>query len=239
MRSLIALRIVPLCISVLLITGAHAGEIPERMSLTYSVEKSGLGSGRYDIEFVQQDGQLVTSSKGVLTGVAAAFANDETAEKVIYEIRENTLLPLRYVESRTGRKNYVRSANLDWKKHKISFSEAEDTRLPDGITVDAGSFPASLMWRPLPKLASATGHIVGGKKIRAYRYSEPVSETLETPSGTFDTLRIEKQRIDKENRKLVIWIAPKFGNLPLKIEERKGDKTTRFILESADGIDLE
>ncbi len=226
------------CLLLLLANSSRAADIPPKLTLTYSVEKSGLGRGQYEINFEKQNGQLVTSSKAVPIGVAAAFSNDESMEKVVYNISNRDLLPIRYVQSRTGSKKYVRSANLNWDKQKVSFSEAEDKSLPNGITVDAGSFPVSLMWRPLPKLANATGYIVGSKKIRAYRYAEPVGESLETPVGTFDTLRIEKNRVDKENRQFVVWVVPELDNLPIKIEDRKGNNVTRFLLENAEGIDL-
>ncbi len=213
-------------------------QIPEQMTLTYSVEKSGPVKGQYEVQFTRHSGRLITSSTAIPKGIAATLSNDETKEKVVYQVNGDDLIPLRYSESRSGRKNYERTAELDWSRSKVRFSEAETIPLPKGVTLDVGSFPTSLMWRPLPELANATGHIVDGRKISAYRYSEPVSEILKTPNGEFDTLRIEKRRIDKNNRKLVIWIAPKFGNLPVQIVYYKDKKTTRFLLESAEGIDL-
>ena len=67
-------------------------------------------------------------------------------------------------------------------------------------------------------------------RVTAYRFAIVGREKVETPAGTFDTLRVD--RVDNPNRQLRSWIAPSLDYAPVKIENvEKGEVKLRMLLK--------
>lgn len=57
-----------------------------------------------------------------------------------------------------------------------------------------------------------------GGKLRDYEYRVKGEETIETPYGKFKTLRIERERADKD-RQTITWLAPALDYLPVRVQQ--------------------
>lgn len=64
---------------------------------------------------------------------------------------------------------------------------------------------------------------VDEEKLRTYRFAIRGRETVKTPAGSFDTLRIE--RIDNPKKSYRYWLAPARHFIPVKIEHINKGKT--------------
>ena len=59
---------------------------------------------------------------------------------------------------------------------------------------------------------------------------------MTVPAGTFDTQRLEFKRDTDPKKKLVFWLAPARGNLPVKIADMREKRTTTLTLKSVEGL---
>ena len=67
-------------------------------------------------------------------------------------------------------------------------------------------------------------------RVTAYKFAIIGREQVETPAGTFDTLRVD--RVDNPNRQLRSWLAPTRDYAPVKIENvEKGEVKLRMLLK--------
>ncbi len=81
-----------------------------------------------------------------------------------------------------------------------------------------------------PKPPIAEFDMVDRKNITHYQFRLAGNEQVQTPAGSFDTIRME--RIDTPNKRAVFWIAPKKDMMPVKIETQNGGKpTVQLILK--------
>jgi hypothetical protein len=64
--------------------------------------------------------------------------------------------------------------------------------------------------------------IADGGSLKTYRFMVVGEETVETPAGTFDTLKLERLREDN-TRYTALWCAPELNYLPVKLMQRESD----------------
>lgn len=65
--------------------------------------------------------------------------------------------------------------------------------------------------------------MVDEDRVKTYRFAVTGRETVQSPAGTFETLRVE--RIDDPRKSYRYWIAPERDYIPVKIEHVKDGKT--------------
>lgn len=72
--------------------------------------------------------------------------------------------------------------------------------------------------------------MVDDGRIVTYKFAVIGTENVETPTGTFETLRVE--RIDNPNKTIRSWLAPKLDYEPVKIERiENGEVKMRMLLK--------
>jgi hypothetical protein len=64
--------------------------------------------------------------------------------------------------------------------------------------------------------------LVNEDRIRSYKFAVIGPETVSTPAGTFETIRVD--RVDSETRPFHYWFAPSRDYIPVKLEHLKKDK---------------
>jgi hypothetical protein len=71
-------------------------------------------------------------------------------------------------------------------------------------------------------------NMVDDDRITPYRFAIIGHESIETPAGKFDAVRVE--RIDNPKRSLRSWVAPSLDYTPVKIEQvENGDVKLRML----------
>lgn len=71
--------------------------------------------------------------------------------------------------------------------------------------------------------------MVDDDRIKAYRFAIGGEETVETPAGTFETVRVD--RVGDPKREAHYWLAPTRDYVPVKLEQlRKGKPELRMTL---------
>ena len=71
-------------------------------------------------------------------------------------------------------------------------------------------------------------------RVENMRYARGANESLSVPAGRYDTVLMQRESSDKDNRKRVArsWFAPSLGYLPVQIEQvdGKGETVTLKLL---------
>ncbi|MEW5249312.1 DUF3108 domain-containing protein [Microbulbifer discodermiae] len=65
--------------------------------------------------------------------------------------------------------------------------------------------------------------VADGRKIRAYKFSVVGTETLQTPMGQVETIKVQRLREGDAQRETVIWFAPAWNYALVKLWQQEED----------------
>lgn len=127
------------------------------------------------------------------------------------------LRPLEFEDKRTGRD--TARARFDWQAKTLTLQGKEgatETKpLPAGMQ-DRLSFAYSFAFH-VPGAAPVALSVTDGKGTSTSVYQAVGRETLKTPAGEFETVRLSRQKNNPEDRSSEIWLAAKHGYVPVRI----------------------
>jgi hypothetical protein len=216
---------------------AEAPALPAVLELSYTLRYGALTVGRV-VKTLKRDvdGNFQHRSHSTPLGMAKMFTGVEWFEEGKFEIQQNKIRPLSFLEYRVGAdKSHRHSARFDWKAMQIFYENWPTTPLPPG-TQDQGSFLFALMLNPPVPGAQQTIHVSSGKKLRVYRYGHAGSEILKTTLGTLKTTIVERLATEGKTEGLRVWLAKERGNLPVRISTTQRGQDTTLELESVRGL---
>ncbi len=213
--------------------------LPASLALTYELRFGGLMVGQVTKTLTREaDGRYHHQSRSRPEGMARMFTNVEWFEEGRFEVVQNKIRPLTFLEYRVGAdKPHRHSASFDWSQQRIDYTGWPSVPLPPG-TQDLGSILYALMLNPPAAGGRQDMHISSGKKLRAYRYTEAGSETLKTVLGEIPTRLIDRLPLeqDKDREGFRVWLATGHRNLPVRILTSKRGKDTVLELVSVSGL---
>lgn len=175
----------------------------------------------------------------VLKGLAqpmglAALLTAPMHEESHFCIENGQLRSMSYhVERKGGGKNDNYSLSFDWGNRMVTTEGEEPRELP------AGGLDRSVMEIALRRELQRSGDRlptepfvflrVEDDEIKPFSLQVTGRETVTTPVGQFETIRVE--RVNDPRRKFRIWLAPELAYLAVKIESQKDEKAVmRMIL---------
>lgn len=230
--------------AVLMLTGSCAFAIqPETLQpnvLHYKVERGSteLGKGLIttksagapDCYFYSQEA-FPKSWLRMITG--------DVLEQSHFCIKNGKIQPVAYRYNRDGagsaKENF--SLRFDWEHHLVIDQQGKERPLEDGM-LDKISIQVALRdW--LLATRAATGkepteeHEVrfpDKDEFEKYRFHIRAHERIETPAGSFDTVRLD--RTDNPRRRSQFWLSPEHGYIVIKAEQQKGDDPVIRLLLS-------
>ena len=227
--------LVTLCIAISV--PINGSTIPDRLIIDYQLLLEETVIAKVQKTLLRDGGQYQSTSLVEPTGVGSLLADGTFREESRFRIEGDNLRPLRYSEIREDNSPNQVDIVFDWERRRIDFSDGRSLAIPRHEVQDNGSFLVALMVRPTAKLAGQHVNVVGGKGIRQYRYEKPVEEFIETPLGRLRTWRVEKRRLDRDNRTITVWLARDLANLPVKVVKDRNGKTTTLIIAAVEGLD--
>lgn len=132
-----------------------------------------------------------------------------------------------YQNDKRNKDNF--SLEFDWKKSVVRVLRAGELSLRpfEGVVYDRFVIREAVrLWavqhasdtsRP-----EATFTMIDDDHVRSYRFAVTARETVETPAGRFETLRVE--RVDHPRKSYRYWLAPSRDFRAVKIEHLKDGK---------------
>lgn len=214
-----------------------AGSLPSTLDLQYTVRlgSTKLGTLITSLRKIEEGYEVQSETRA--EGLAALLVGGSLYERCRFDVTEDGLKPLTYGVVSETRRAYKRDVSFDWSTRSISFSSGESVPMPDsGFLIDNCSFPFAVMLSASELSRQKQIHLVGGKRIRQFENITVTREGLSTPLGTFDTLRVQQQRVGKPERKLTMWLAVERQHLPVKIVEERKSRTTTMVLRTVKGL---
>ncbi len=209
-------------------------QLAER-SNKYEIEWNGIGLGVGTISLTQEpDGcYLFTSTTDPIALVRWTYGSPR--EQSRFCISEGQLLPQQFEYSIEKRSKEGFRLDFDWSAKQVRTLKGgvltqRDVPLPSYdrflireavrlwvIQQQAGNAPAE-----------AEFTMVDDDRIKAYRFAVIGAETIDTPTGKIDTIRVD--RTDSAKRPSHYWLAPSLDYVPVKIEQLKKDKVELRML---------
>jgi hypothetical protein len=201
----------------------------------YQVERDStpLGHARFTLSSQGENCYLYHGSASP-EGLAALLAG-ETVEQSHFCIVGGKIRPVSYRTQEDGGKGDNYTLSFDWINRLVRTDDAAPRKL-----AAEGVDPLSLQIA-LRKMLSETGGtlptqpinlvVVEDDREKDYSFRVVGHETLATPLGRFDTVRID--RSDASKRQLRLWLAPTLDYLPIQVEQqRRKGAITRLKIET-------
>ncbi|MEM6640113.1 MAG: DUF3108 domain-containing protein [Pseudomonadota bacterium] len=201
---------------------------PPTFEVRYDVQYSGarIAETTFSLRQQSQSGMYELRSVTEPRGLAALIRYGDVVEESHFRILDEAPLPVdyRFLDgTRKGKRNS--SIYFDWTEGSAqSTYKGRDA----SIALDGGEIDRlMLQWQTLHDLANGqrpdryTVIDRNGRKI--YELTHEGDELLSTAAGTFQTMRLKRQR-DGSSRATLIWAAVDRGYLPVKMIQTVDDK---------------
>lgn len=220
----------------LVVTTALAGDVYPDFEADYVLRSKGLEVAhiKRSVERLS-NGDYRYLSRSETVGVVSLFRDDKIIEESRWKNTAAGFQPVHYRYDHSGRKkNRQVNIGFDWDDNTVQ------------MQVNDNSWQTELEPRTLDKLLYqlaimrdlSAGHdsinykVADGGRIKDYAFEILGEETIETPYGTFNTVKVERHRDDTE-RETIFWCATELGYLPIKIVhiEPDGLQTTTLLTD--------
>lgn len=153
----------------------------------------------------------------------------ETSAGVWFSARQSSrgqitaagMVPAEYLE-RNAKKPQT-ATRFDWNSEQVSFSATDKVVPTQPQMQDRLSLLLQLGWAQRVKAATFDLPVAGVRGSSIYQFVSNGNESVETPAGRFQTLKLERP-MDADDDRIEVWLAPSLCSLPVRVRftDRKG-----------------
>ncbi|MDC9725955.1 MAG: DUF3108 domain-containing protein [Gammaproteobacteria bacterium] len=231
--SVLILLLVPIYLS--------AQEIPD-FSANYLVKLNGLQAGQLKRSLVSNpNGTRTFKSETQAKGIFAFFKPDLVEEMSVWRHHNTLIRPESYLYQRTGgKKDKYLSLDFDWQKSQVHIDDHKQpwTLSIEENTLDKLVYQISLMSDLADNKSQFSYRIADGGKLKTYKIDILTTETVTTPLGKIDAIKLIRHRAKSKGRQTILWCAPSLNYLPIMLEHtEKGGSVFTAVLRRLDGIE--
>ena len=177
-------------------------------------------------------GEYAFESRMETRGLAALVSKYSIVETSRGEFNAGRVRPLHYEYARVGKKEKAFKLEFDRRAGMVRRAAPEpDWSTPISANVlDKLAYQAQLMLDLVTEPSAIHYDIADNGKLKKYDIQIIGLESVETGSGTFEALRLEREK-STSKRKTTMWCAQALGWLPIKVanEEKNGTVTTALL----------
>jgi hypothetical protein len=202
----------------------------------YQVEWSGisLGEGTISLEHDGENCYYYVSRTDPIALVRWTYGSPR--EESRFCVRDGRLIPQHFRYTNDKREEDSFRLDFDWRSGQVKALKGGVMTVRDVPEVAYDRFvirEAVRLWviRHVEGDGPAEREfvMVDDDRIKAYRFAIGGEETVETPAGTFETVRVD--RVGDPKREAHYWLAPSRDYVPVKLEQlRKGKPELRMTL---------
>lgn len=177
-------------------------------------------------------------SESHTVGLVSLFHKDHIIENSLWKFSGNELIPIDYTYVRNrGKKDRQISVHFDWEK-KILSNRINDSKIELPLTegmLDKLSYQYALMHDLRENQFQSKYMVADARKIKTYHFEQAGEETITTPLGNIQTIKIDK--VSDDDTSLSIWCAPRLQYLPVKIKQTEEDgQVITTVLQKVEGL---
>lgn len=198
---------------------------PEPFEARFDLAVKGFTVGETRWRVHRVDDGFVYETRTKATGFAAVFGEKQVLERSEWKRFGDSIKPASYHYERSGRPDKTTAISFDWKKGVVkSTRRGQTSRMSvPGDALDKLGYMLVLMEDLEAGKRSVRYQIADGKnRMKIYDLKVVGEERMRTALGNFEVLKIVRDRQD-DDRETVIWVAPKLGYMPVRIEHRERD----------------
>lgn len=222
-----------------LYAGACAAQPPHKVTLSYDVSYNGIVAAELT-EVLEHDGKTFSlSSEGRGKGIGALLYPGAARRWCRGEVTSAGLRPLEFRDQRGDKPAAV--AKFDWVGRTLTLEhdgKNETTNMVPALH-DRLSFLYNFAFQTTPDLKPGKEikvFLTDGKGLTRFQYKVAGRETLKTPAGELDTVRLVKQRENNDDKGTEIWFARGRYYLPARIlvVEKDGTRIDQVLARIGD-----
>lgn len=208
--------------------------LPAPFEASYKIFKKGTEVAELHRSLSRSDnGEFNYRSETNSTGLLSVFYKLHILEESHWQLQDQLLQPLDYSYKRIKKKKERHKETVfDWSKNQaysVDNGKKLTLDLKPGMT-DKLLYQIDIMRNLEMGRHPTTYTVVDGVKIKTYHFDSLGEESLDTPIGQFNTVKLVRQNAG-EKEKSILWCAKKLHYLPIKVEitDEDGSVTTVMI----------
>ena len=226
LRLLLSFLIISLCSPLVM-----ADKVADYEAI-YEVGLNGLNVGelKQTLETLD-DGTHELFSRTKAKGVFKLIKSDVIRETSTVTMTDGEVRPQQYIYDRSDSdKDKHIELNFDWSVGEVAIDDKKQPWVLDieDDTHDKHAYQLQLMLDLQADTESLTYQIADGGKLKTYEIAVLGRETVKTPLGKIETIKLRRERDADSERETTLWCAPSLGNLPVRLEHKEKDDS-RFI----------
>lgn len=216
-------RIASALCAILMLGAAQAHALPpQRVVLEYDMSHNGTAMAQV-VDRLEHDGKTYYLSEEVKgKGVYALVRSGAARRSARGVVAADGLKPSEFRDKRGNSPENV--ARFDWDKASLSLGQEGKTEIKPMPPREPLSDRLSFLWsfaflaadaaRPGKEIRAV---LTDGRGLSTFRYVVSAVETLSTPAGTMQAVKLVKQRESGDDRATEIWLATERNYLPVRI----------------------
>jgi hypothetical protein len=213
---------------------SQAGLLQAGFIAKYELSLKSMYVGIATRQLTVEDKQLTFTSVAEPRGLARLFVSDIISESSTMTLDEKTIQPLNYRYQQSGGKKVIDdSVTFDTKNKFIQLTHDQQQFPLTTNDYDALNFQLALMLELQQQHENFTFNVASYRKFYSYNVKVIGTETISTPAGEFEVVKVDSIHPDS-GRRFLFWCSPKLDYLPVKVEytkEKDGD-VSELILQS-------
>lgn len=213
----------------------------------YRVEVNGIQAGELIQTLSSEAGDMRRfHTRTRARGVFALFRSDVIEESSLWAYHDGHIRPYVYRYSRTGGKKDKRlHLDFDWTANQVHIDDEEypwDLKLQPG-TLDKMVYQLQIMHdlQDLAEDATQLEYLIAeGGILKTYEVTINGRETIRTPLGDIEAIKMTRERDADSGRQTTLWCAPSLRYLPIKLEHiEKDDSRFTAVIRQLEGFPLD
>ena len=220
-RSKIKLRFKSLCLGLLLIFASLTSNSEE--IATYSINylaQSGLAtaSAKRSLTKITDDSYELTNKLSIALGGQLLVEIDEESQ---ISWVNNSLRSTSYNFEQTGLSQETIAVIYDWDQSVARLSTLDAVSSVDlkENTFDQLSHQLAVRQDFKKGIRQFAYNVINNSGLQEYKYNVIGEETIQTPLGSFDSVKIERTEPMRTNRSTVFWLSTDWAGVLLQIEQ--------------------
>lgn len=176
---------------------------------------------------------LSTTPRGILKLAGKGQIDEQSTFRLAREDGELLIEPQTYRFRQDDERRRQVDATFDWENKTIthSYRGKEQTESFDKPVIDRLSATLLMMNQLRRGFESAELEVFDTGRMKQVAFTNAGEETLDTPLGEIETIRVINSKIGDSSRQTTTWFAPSLDFIPIKIEQRKrGELVARLNL---------
>jgi hypothetical protein len=219
------------------IPSAQAENITTPFRAKYDVIRNGDKIGERTHALHKQENGYLFEARMHTTGLAALLIPGEVTERSYWLLSNNHVQPQRYEYLDSSDNSRTTRLQFDWQRRRVTNRVGDEAWGMDILagTQDKFGYMLALMHDLHHGNTIPEYQVADGGRLKTYRFVSRGKALLDTALGKLETIKLQRIRADKKNRKVFIWCAPSLGYLPVKIERHKKGTVYTMLLQKITG----